>query len=968
VTGQNDDSMIYCVALNLNITGTGTFGRVESTGSGLTNNYGRMDMQLNGSPPNPAWTNNVNGKDGANITPANWIRQTWWSNTTNGPGFDFSETGAWEWHDTNNLPILKGFPAGTQNPQVTSSGVEEDIEDFGPGAVIEDPFTVATTAEWNNALSIISDGGPDKNYIINVVDDFDVPGKSNTFGMGSATGIKVSLRGAGRTLALSGKGYMIHIAANRSQTVILRDLTLQGHSENLNNMVSVFSSGTFTMHSGEISGNNAGQYGGGVYVSGGTFTMHGGTISVNIALNGGGVFVTNSGTFTMNGGEISGNTATGSGGGVRVNIGTFTMNGGEISGNNATAGDNLRGGGGVSVYSPNATFTMHGGEISGNNANSGGGVNVQEGGTFTMIKGEISDNTAPSGGGVYNSGTFTMNNGKISGNTATGTTTTSGGGGVFVIGGTFTMHGGEISGNTVGSTARGGGVYVDSDGIFTMEGGTIGKKTSSDNGNEATNGGGVYVNTSGTFTMNDGTISGNTANGTNTFNGGGGVHVYSTSATFTMNGGEISGNTASTNGGGVFVYSEGSTFTMNDGTISGNTSNGIGTTNGGGGVCVLGGTFTMHDGIISGNTANRNGGGVHMIVGTFQIVTGTIYGSNEPNESLRNTATYEGTALNIYTGTVEHGRFDGTGGAWNPIGTLVTTNSTIRVVNGVLISGQTTANSPDDIADFGLDKTITIFTVSTIEEWEAAIAAIKEGGPGAAGSDKNYVINVPAGFTVTNPGTAATFGTVTGIKVSLRGSPQGGGGTLALPGAGILIHTAVGQTVILRDLTLKGNDTNVRSVVQVYGTFTMHSGEISGNTAVNGGGVYVASGTFTMNGGKISGNTATSGGTGGGGVVVNSNGTFIMNGGEISGNTAAFGGGVFLNGIFCLVTGTIYGNETTVEENLRNTATGTGAALYNAGGTAQHGTFSGPGGAWASSGNLATSETTIKVVEGEIVQ
>lgn len=96
---------------------------------------------------------------------------------------------------------------------------------------------------------------------------------------------------------------------------------------------------------------------------------------------------------------------------------------------------------------------------------------------------------------------------------------------------------------------------------------------------------------------------------------------------------------------------------------------------------------------------------------------------------------------------------------------------------------------------------------------------------------------------------------------------------------------------------------NIRSItgdsggggVFVKGTFIMNGGTISGNTAADGGGVYMARDanvTFTMNGGIISGNTAQNGG----GVTVSRAGNFTMNGGTISGNAAQFGGGVSVVG------------------------------------------------------------------------
>jgi hypothetical protein len=122
------------------------------------------------------------------------------------------------------------------------------------------------------------------------------------------------------------------------------------------------------------------------------------------------------------------------------------------------------------------------------------------------------------------------------------------------------------------------GVFVDFEGKFTMNGGTI-------SGNR--NGG--VCNISGTFTMNGGTIIGNREYG-----------VYNSRGTFTMSGGTISGNTTTGGGGGV---RNSGTFTMSGGIISGNTGN-----NGGG--VYNDGTFTMSGGTISGNTANEGGGGV----------------------------------------------------------------------------------------------------------------------------------------------------------------------------------------------------------------------------------------------------------------------------------------------------------------------------------------------------------------------
>lgn len=76
--------------------------------------------------------------------------------------------------------------------------------------------------------------------------------------------------------------------------------------------------------------------------------------------------------------------------------------------------------------------------------------------------------------------------------------------------------------------------------------------------------------------------------------------------------------------------------------------------------------------------------------------------------------------------------------------------------------------------------------------------------------------------------------------------------------------------------------------INVNGGFDMYGGNIVGNEATNGGGVYVTDGTFNMYGGNIKGNKATNGG----GVYVDS--VFNMYGGSITDNTATGnGGGVY---------------------------------------------------------------------------
>lgn len=250
-------------------------------------------------------------------------------------------------------------------------------------------------------------------------------------------------------------------------------LCLNGYSITLNaegDVIYMPANGTiFTLYDCQKSGtithgkdSNDTTYNGCGVVVGGTFNMYGGNITGNVITagsgNGGGVFVSY-GIFNMYDGKITNNSCRSSGGGVYVDCGTFNMSGGEIRGN--TSGDS---GGGIELYNK-SDFTMTDGSISQNKAKeNGGGIDVSAGSTFTMYGGTITGNTSYIGGGVavekYGNNTFNNN--------------------------TFNMNGGAITDNTATNTGSetGGGVYVESDGIFNVSGAA---KITDNKRNEETN-------------------------------------------------------------------------------------------------------------------------------------------------------------------------------------------------------------------------------------------------------------------------------------------------------------------------------------------------------------------------------------------------------------------------------------------------------------------------------------------------
>jgi hypothetical protein len=299
-----------------------------------------------------------------------------------------------------------------------------------------------------------------------------------------------------------------------------------------------------TLISGSINNNKSYPHdGGGINAEYGIIKIQGGSITKNRAnTTGGGINVNAGGasTMTISGGEISGNIAGQKGGGIKAGQNyTVTMSGGTISGNSASGTTIDDGGGGVYVARESAagSFIMSSGMITGNTSEKlGGGVFAHSGGDFQMSGGTISGNTAGhSGGGVAVRGTgsaFTMSGtARISGNNSV----YGAGVGIEQTESAFTMSGAAIISGNIG-TGYGGGVL--NHGTFTMNGGTI----SANKGD----GGGVYLYATGVFTMNGGDISGNES-----LDNGGGVSIGNT-ATFDHYGGTISGNTAPGSGSGVY--------------------------------------------------------------------------------------------------------------------------------------------------------------------------------------------------------------------------------------------------------------------------------------------------------------------------------------------------------------------------------------------------------------------------------
>ncbi len=254
-------------------------------------------------------------------------------------------------------------------------------------------------------------------------------------------------------------------------------------------------------------------------------------------------------------------------------------------------------------------------------------------------------------------------------------------------------------------------------------------------------GGGVYVNSGGHLTMEGGSIVGCSAYGTNGgYGDGGGVFLdrgnYGEAidrTTFTMNGGSIIGCTAGSLGGGVVVAR--STFTMNGGSILSCTGG-----NGAGGVDVQnGGSFTMKDGVIGdcvsrGGESWKFGGGVYVENGSFTMDGGRITACRAENPSWPEGALGGGVALSgqgvfeLNAGTIDAScTATGDGGAvYSTGGTLYANGGTIAggVMNsygtitgsgGTRFSGSVTNDEGGSIKSGTFEETSDVLNYGTID-------------------------------------------------------------------------------------------------------------------------------------------------------------------------------------------------------------------------------------------------------------
>lgn len=497
--------------------------------------------------------------------------------------------------------------------------------------------------------------------------------------------------------------------------------------------------------------------------------------------------------------------------------------------------------------------------------------------------------------------------------------------------GTKIVKGGVIYG---GSAEKGGGVYVDGGGTFTMTGGNIVGCMATASATFHARGGGVFVADSGTFNMSGGSITGCTTVGVYSYGGG----IYN-EGTMTLSGtaeirdchakhssgGDAFGGGISDNGGTPAISGNvritgctadggktdavrmsyrssisGGTFdgsVSNDGTISGGTFNGRVVNSG----MITDGTFNgevVNEGTISGGTFNGvmtsyvtiTEGAVSGIIVTYQV-NGAHYATQ---------IVPSGSAAIKPVDLAKHGySFDGwytsDGAQWN-FTTAVTENITLTArwtLKAQEVSSEqeltaALADSANGVVRLTADITITAglkITRDVTVDLNGYVLRYDEA------ADPDSIFRVTSGSTLTlddsDPAAAHTDAAL----------PAGG---LITGGKGFKYDNGAGQSY-----TYYGGGV----YVETGASFVLAGGTIyacgvqSGAQSAYGGGIYAEGGSVTMTGGTIR-NCAVSADYGAsGGAICAKAGSVTMSGGVISGCSAMSGGGILASRCTVRITG-----------------------------------------------------------------
>ncbi len=233
------------------------------------------------------------------------------------------------------------------------------------------------------------------------------------------------------------------------------DLTLKGISliggltPNSGAGIRFNSNGVLKIDNGFISGNAAGELGGGIFSATGSVELTLSEITDNSSLFDGGGIATFSGNVALTDSAVRGNSSMEDGGGIRTFGGDVSLNRSAVASNSS-----VQDGGGIFTLLGNVNLANS--TIDGNNTGRDGGGVASLLGQVTLLSSTVIGNTSDgNGGGLYMyQGSIDVMNSTISGNSSQKE-----GGGIYSFGASLTAANSTVHNNA--TSERGGGLFVE---------------------------------------------------------------------------------------------------------------------------------------------------------------------------------------------------------------------------------------------------------------------------------------------------------------------------------------------------------------------------------------------------------------------------------------------------------------------------------------------------------------------------
>ena len=460
------------------------------------------------------------------------------------------------------------------------------------------------------------------------------------------------------------------------------------------------------------------------------------------------------------------------------------------------------------------------------------------------------------------------------------------GGGIYIEGGDLVMLKGMVSDNNAdnpnGTDGDGGGYYVIG-GTVAVHGGTITENTAERYG------GGFYVSVNDEVVINNDSTAAIISK--NEASRGGGAYIDKGQLRIEeqeIEGSETSifGNYASNQGGGIYLYGDNGTgsFSLQGGSIGkeGQPNYAYAT---GGGAYVNNGEFLIEGGSLSYNTSRTGGGGAYVNRGNVTIINGNVNYNDTENGSANGGGIYANQ------------------GKVNIKSTSFIGNIAKSLGGGIYATGAQTEIEIDRL-DASSDN--SLFDSNQAGQGGGLYASGKKVEIDHATFKENNATTQGGGMYVRTPSGVEYTAEVNihseSIFMDNTASNNGGGmnfasGNITLSGPIVTGNSAKqGGGIYIGDGTILVKD---NTKIGIYETSKETQG--SANTATRGGGLYLNGGEVYFNGGIFAGNYAT---TEGGGIYISNGATLnLRDVAEIKDNhvdAGGRGGGVYMNGTFNL--------------------------------------------------------------------